>query len=261
MPLTRKIKDLGVKVTPSWVFGLLKTYRKNQVQAEYGKKVGTARRCNFCDHQYSIFAPFNNRADRMCPSCFSLERHRLLLYYLRHHTDLFERPQRVLHFAAERCIHDIIRAESSADYHTADLMVQFLPTLEIKPMHKMSITEIGFPDAHFDLFLCNHVLEHVPDDRLAMREIYRVLKPGGRALLTVPINPEVDHTEEDRSFDRHQRREFYGSQHHLRYYGAKDFMDRLTEAGFDVAPYRIDEAADRTTLRIDPEEIIFVCRK
>lgn len=231
------------------------------MQAEYGNKVGTDRKCNFCEKEYSVFAPYNNRPDRMCANCFSLERHRLLLAYLRNHTELFQRPLRVLHFASEKCIHDEITDNSDATYETADLMIQFLPTLEKKPMHKMSITDIKFPDASFDLFLCNHVLEHVPDDRQAMREIYRVLKPGGKALLMVPINPGETETQEDLSFDRHQRRKFYGSQHHLRFYAADDFAARLEQVGFSVEQWTIGDELDVEKYRIDPTEIVFVCDK
>ena len=261
MTTVRKIKDVIASVTPSFVFSAMKIYQKKKVQAEYGKKKGTARKCNFCENEYSVFAPYNNRPDRMCPNCFSLERHRMLLAYLRNHTELFHRPMNILHFAAEKCIHDIITQNTDATYETADLMIQFLPTLEVKPKHKMSITDIKFKDNTFDLFLCNHVLEHVPDDNLAMREIYRVLKPGGKALLMVPINEGATQTQEDLTFDRHQRRKYYGSQHHLRFYAADDFADRLENCGFSVTQWKTEDELDTVKYSLLPDEILFVCKK
>ena len=117
------------------------------------------------------------------------------------------------------------------DYITADLYK--------KAMVKVDITDIQYPDDSFNIVYCSHVLEHIDDDRLAMRELYRVLKPQGWAVLMVPIAGEK--TLEDPSVtDPVERERLFGQHNHVRQYGT-DFKERLEEAGFNVrAMYPVD---------------------
>jgi ubiquinone/menaquinone biosynthesis C-methylase UbiE len=129
----------------------------------------------------------------------------------------------------------------------------------------VDVTDIDFPDASFDAIFCNHVLEHVPDDRLALREIRRVLRPGGWASLLVP---DVDRpvTDEDPTVtDPHERLRRFGQRDHVRRYGY-DYVDRLREAGFvpevvkmdDVLP---DDQLERMRLvKFGNVEPLFICR-
>jgi predicted SAM-dependent methyltransferase len=163
----------------------------------------------------------------LCPICGSLDRTRLLYLYLSHKTNLFQKPQKVLHFAPEKAIEDEGRRVSGADYLTADLYADNV-------MLKVDITNIQFPDNSFNVIICNHVLEHVTDDRKAMREIYRVLKPGGWAILQVPISLVLEKTYEDFSITtRDGREQAFGQSDHVRLY-ARDYKDRLEQAGFKV---------------------------
>ncbi len=144
----------------------------------------------------------------------------------------------MLHVAAEVCFESRWRPMIGSGYVTADLM---------RPADvKMDITDIRFPDNEFDIIYCSHVLEHVPDDRKAMREFNRVLKPSGFALLLVPITTDV--TFEDPSItDEQERVRLFGQKDHVRCYGP-DYMDRLREAGFIVEVTRPSDF-------LQPEEI------
>ncbi|MDP9159525.1 MAG: methyltransferase domain-containing protein [Acidobacteriota bacterium] len=97
---------------------------------------------------------------------------------------------------------------------------------------KMDISQIGYPDNTFDIIYCSHVLEHVPDDRKAMAELRRVLKPDGWAIILVPITGEC--TDEDpRCVHPEERLRRFGQEDHVRCYGL-DYIDRLRSAGFSV---------------------------
>jgi len=97
---------------------------------------------------------------------------------------------------------------------------------------KMDIHEIPFEENHFDVVLCNHVLEHVKDDIKAMSEIKRILKPGGWAILQVPFfSPVPDLTFEDNSItDPRERERIFGQDDHVRMFG-KDYSKRIQRSG------------------------------
>lgn len=174
----------------------------------------------------------------LCPVCRSLERTRLLYLYLEQCTDFFQRPQHVLHFAPEKMIELRGRKVSGPGYVTGDLFPAGL-------MVRVDITEMQFPDNSFDSIICCHVLEHVPDDRKAMRELYRVLKPGGWAIVQVPISLVLDKTYEDFSITSEAAREqAFGQNDHVRIYGA-DYKNRLEEAGFRVTVFRWTDSPEK----------------
>jgi SAM-dependent methyltransferase len=159
--------------------------------------------------------------------CGAVERHRLVWIYFGTMTDLFDRPsRRMLHVAPERCLESRLKKYfRPGHYITADL-------LSPRAMVRMDITDIHFPDGYFDILLCSHVLEHVENDRKALREFYRVLKPGGWAILNVPVTAE--RTLEDPSVvTAAERLKVFGQEDHVRRYGP-DYVDRLGEAGFKV---------------------------
>jgi SAM-dependent methyltransferase len=96
----------------------------------------------------------------------------------------------------------------------------------------MDITRMPLPDSSFDIILCSHVLEHVEDDRRAMAEMYRVLRPGGSAIIQVPL--QGDTTLEDPSATTaDERKRLFGQHDHVRIYGL-DITKRLEDAGFGV---------------------------
>jgi SAM-dependent methyltransferase len=141
----------------------------------------------------------------------------------------------MLHVAPESCFESRFKERLGAGYLTADL---FSPLA----MVKMDITDIQYPDQTFDVIYCSHALEHVVDDRKAMREFFRVLKNDGWAILLVPITSEK--TFEDSSIvDPKERQKAFGQEDHVRRYGP-DYVERLRDAGFTVEITRASDLAD-----------------
>jgi SAM-dependent methyltransferase len=171
-----------------------------------------------------------------------------------------ETPKKVLHFAPEACLYGLIRKAPLISYTTADLMVSFMHGICVKPDIKMSVMDIQSTDNVFDVVICIHVLEHVHDDGQAMREILRVLRPGGYAILNVPIDQTLAETDEDPTLGPEERAKRYGYADHLRLYG-RDYADRLSASGFRVNPSRYGETVDAKRYGIDRSEIIYVCYK
>ena len=148
--------------------------------------------------------------------------------FFQQRTNIFQRtPKRMLHIAPERQLEKRFKQLAHLDYLTADLVN---PTV----MVKMDITDIRYPDNTFDIIYCSHVLEHVSDDRKAMRELHRVLKPAGWAVIMVPITAEKSF-EDPSIIDPSARERVFGQHDHVRRYGP-DFKERLAEAGFKVEP-------------------------
>ena len=190
---------------------------------------GEARFCPVCESRLARFLPFggSGRADAYCPVCESLERHRLHWVYLRERSDLFDgRPRRILHVAPETVLAERLRALPGATYVSADLA-------DPRAMLRLDLMRLPFEGDAFDAILCSHVLEHVPDDRAAMRELRRVLRPGGIALLPVPPIRAERTSEDPAEADPAERRRRFGHPDHVRRYG-RDYPERLREAGFRV---------------------------
>lgn len=199
---------------------------------------GKARWCPVCEKTSRKFLKFGlvPRKEARCVHCGALERHRLIWLFFKRRTNLFDaKPKTVLHVAPEECLEARLRNHLGDHYITADL-------LDPGAMIKMDIADIQYPDNHFDVIYCSHVLEHVPDDRRAMREFFRVLKPDGWAILLVPVTS--DKTFEDPSItDPPERLKVFGQEDHVRRYGP-DYVDRLREAGFDVEISRASDMFD-----------------
>jgi SAM-dependent methyltransferase len=190
--------------------------------------------------------------------CGSLERHRFAWLFLRDRTDLLDgRPKRVLHVAPEPCLAESLAPSLGPGYLTADLE-------DPRAMVRVDITAIDLEDASVDVVCCSHVLEHVVDDRRAMRELRRVLRPDGWALFSVPIT--ASRTIEDPTVeDPEERLRLFGQGDHVRRYGP-DVEERLREAGFDVtvvSPVDVVESEDeRRVLGLPPPgAVLFYCRK
>jgi SAM-dependent methyltransferase len=182
--------------------------------------------CPICRGSFRSFLQAGEvrRPQAKCPGCGSLERHRLLWLALTRLWDLGElgRGGALLHIAPEESL--ATRLKASYDYLSADLDGS-------KAMVAMDITAIPFPENSFDAILCNHVLEHIPQDRRALSELYRVMKSGGWGSIQVPMSGDI--TKEGEVTDPGQRARLYGQSDHVRCYGL-DFIERLKEAGFKV---------------------------
>ncbi|MGY5847177.1 class I SAM-dependent methyltransferase [Salegentibacter sp. HM20] len=190
------------------------------------------------------FLPYGyvkQRENVLSPSTLSLERHRLLWLYLTNETSFFSAPLKVLHFAPEQAFYNRFRKLKNLDYTTTDLNS---PLADVKA----DICDLPFKEAEFDFILCNHVLEHIPDDTKAMQELYRILKPGGTAILQIPQELERETTFEDDSItDPKERARIFGQYDHVRVYG-RDYFDKLRSIGFRV------EEVDYTS-KLTPQEV------
>lgn len=196
---------------------------------------GFARHCPVCRSWVRAFGVYGlkHRADAQCPVCKALERHRFVWTFIKERTPLLDnQPKKLLHFAPEPIFASKFKKNAGLDYVTADLY-------DPKAMLKMDIAKIECPDESFDWFYCSHILEHVEDDAKAIREIYRVLKKNGHAIILVPIM--VDKTFEDPSVtDPAERERVFGQHDHVRLYGP-DFKDRLLAGGFNVNEYYLED--------------------
>jgi predicted SAM-dependent methyltransferase len=187
----------------------------------------------------------NQRENVLSPSTLSLERHRLLWLYIKNETDLFTNQYKLLHFAPEQAFYKRFKKMKNLDYVTTDLDSPLA-------IIKADICKLPFKDNEFDVILCNHVLEHIPDDTKAMNELYRVLKPGGWGIFQIPQDLSREITFEDNSItDKKERAKIFGQYDHVRIYG-RDYFDKLRTIGFQV-----QEVEYATTL--SEEEITRYC--
>ena len=188
--------------------------------------------CPICEKEYSRFLPGPNniRSNSKCPGCSSLERHRLLWLYLTSELKILSSEIKLLNIAP--------------DYATQ--------------------TKLSFKDNTFDAILCYHVLEHIEDDKKAILELFRVLKPGGWAILQIPIDGDREHTFEDFTItSAEERNKAFGQSDHVRIYG-RDYFLRLRNAGFmvreDTFVNKFSES-EITKYVLDKNEMIFFCAK
>jgi len=236
-------------------YGILVLYQRIKEQRALRKLYGLKSYCPICEKE-SYFRPFGvkPRQKAQCLHCGSLERHRLLWLFFKKQEKLFENENKILHIAAEPYFETRFKKTFGKNYLTADLN-------NPNAMVKMDITDIHYPDESFDIVICNHVLEHVPDDRKAMHEFYRVIKKNGWAILNVPMK-NVDKTYEDFSITTKEDREkAFGQWDHVRIYG-RDYVDRLKLAGFNVSVIKREDIASVNEInRMNLDKEIIFCKK
>ena len=204
--------------------------------------VGKGKECPLCGCQRRKFIPYGYvkpRENALCPNCLSLERHRLLWLWLLRESDIGRGAMalpRLLHRAPEVALMRKFRkmyAREKERYVTADL------ESPLADMH-FDVQEIPIEDGAFDCVICNHIMEHVEDDRKALKEIFRILRRGGWGVILSPVELEREKTfEDDTITDREERTRIFGQYDHRRIYG-RDYTERLQEAGFEVydIPYK-----------------------
>lgn len=219
------------------------------------RHVGWARYCPICRSHLQKFVSYGpTRLECECPVCGALERHRLVWLFLNAETDLFNgRSKRILHLAPEWSFAEVFLRLRYIDYVSFDIDLPFASV-------RGDITALPFSNERFDVIYCSHVLEHIPDDRKAMRELFRVLKPEGWFLPDVPL--QECSTDEDPSAGPEERVRRFGQIDHVRFYG-HDFKDRLRESGFDVSvhqPAAKMSASKRLFYGIDDTDL-HLCRK
>jgi SAM-dependent methyltransferase len=218
--------------------------------------------CSLCGRRVSGFMPYprqrvprlmqalsgvgSNLDDFECPWCGCHDRERHVFLYMTAMGFLPDLSGRsVLHFAPEKRLQERIIAAAPEEYVKCDLFPRAMDVV------KMDIHAIPFAANRFDLVIANHVLEHVSDDRQALGEISRVLKPGGFAILQTPFSAKLHQTWEDHGVDTEEARfEAYGQEDHLRLYG-RDVFQRICEAGFESC------VVDHQTILTDKDPGVF----
>lgn len=205
---------------------------------------GTRLHCPMCGGRFGAFLPrgldqgvyareqvvgAGRREAATCPYCYSSDRERFVHLYLREVAGLARPgpPLRVLHVAPERNLRAWLRSLPRVRYVGSGLSSRWVDVF-------VDLTRAPFGDGAFDVILCNHVLEHVPDDHAALVELRRILAPRGFAIVQVPLAPGRAETEEASGpTDAAERVRRFGQAGHLRLYG-RDYPDRVRAAGFEV---------------------------
>jgi SAM-dependent methyltransferase len=234
---------------------------------------GGGRRCPFCHLNFRRFIAYRGEpsplytqehvigsgpfADSICPACSSVERERHVYLFLKTCTSVFNKPIRMLHLAPELNLQRALKRCKNVKHVSADL-VSSLASINT------DVTALCFRDKMFDVVICNHVLEHISDDYLAMKEIFRVLKPGGMAILQVPIAvSRLTTTEDPTVCDPAARRRLFGQDDHVRLYG-QDYSSRLESTGFTVERRSLSKEKDKSYSRrfgLLPDEDIYVATR
>lgn len=221
---------------------------------------GNKVNCPVCNNHFTKFLPYgrlNPRENALCPSCLTLERHRLMFLFLKKETDFFTSSPKLLHVAPEYCFINRFEKLLGENYITADIES---PLAKVK----MDLHHIPFEDNTFDVVFCNHVLEHVDDDFQCMREIRRVLKPTGYALLQSPQRYDLATTYEDRSItDPKQREVHFLQDDHVRIYG-RDYGKQLEKSGFTITEVNMIEkigVEESKKMGLPLDEIIYLATK
>ena len=198
----------------------------------------------------------NVRKNAFSPHSMALERHRLIWLYLKEKTDFFMAPHKFLHIAPEYCFLKPFKNLDNIEYVTGDLISPWASV-------KMDITDMPFADNSFDVIMANHILEHIEDEKKALSELYRVMKPGGWGIFQVPLDYSLEKTYEDPTItDPLERQKHFLQKDHVRLYG-RDYPQRLEAGGFKVT-------CDDFARSLDPElakryaianSIIYYCQK
>jgi len=242
------LKAIGIyHPLQSFYRGSIRYFIMLRYRSQYKKYKGRGYTCNYCEASYSVFAPWypdpadstaieSNRViagygeNIYCPSCLSTARERLLKAILEKQFDIDNK--KILHLSPELHVYRFIK--DRADVIAADYMPGFYKSIS-STVQFADATRLGFNDNVFDLVIANHIMEHIPEDGMAKREIQRVLKPGGAAILQVPFSIHLSSTIEDKNINDPARQSaLFGQKDHVRIYQLNDYLQRLREAGFIV---------------------------
>ena len=238
--------------------GLLRALPQS-ITTRLGINAPITNTCPVCLHSSSFIAAGSTpRPLALCVVCGSLERHRLLMLYLRQRTNIFRDQLSVLHFSPERGIGGELARQKNLKYATS----WYEPDRPAD--YHLDLTALALPDNSWDVMLVYHIFEHITEDRKAMREMFRALKPGGYAVVQSPTTDNAETLEDPNIKTPEEKLARYGDADHVRYYGWKDFADRLTEAGFQVTIERFARDLSDQQVRefaLDRNERIYLVRK
>jgi SAM-dependent methyltransferase len=260
-----RLRDVTTRIPQPIRFGLRRLYHR-----------GSGATCVLCGNGVRAFVSHGGDAEVLdrrkvvggmrrendrCPVCHGCDRTRMMMLWLEQ-AGLDGGGARILHIAPDLGLYLWLRRQDGVEYVGSD--IDAARYRHIENMHTADLTRMPFPDDDFDLVICSHVLEHVPDDAAAMREILRILRPGGRALLLTPYAQDGKGTDEDPTVeDPSERNRRFGQWDHVRIYDREDFLARMRRAGFETsvfAPFEsCSEAAE--ALHLNPLEVLPVGTK
>jgi len=181
------------------------------------------------------------RKNASCPNCRSLERVRFAKIVMnQRYSYIFKDSCKVLHFAPEKIFYKIFNENPNIDYYPVDIDPERYKKAGMTIRKQANMENIPFDDNYFDFIYNSHVLEHVPNDKKAMEELYRVLKPNGVIFIAVPLFNIPETYQNDEYNTPELRLKHYGQADHLRMYG-NDFKDKLESAGFSIEALKIDD--------------------
>ncbi|RYY25304.1 MAG: methyltransferase domain-containing protein [Chitinophagaceae bacterium] len=247
----------------------IKRYRQR-----YARYQGSGFTCNFCNATYSRFVPEWPDAHIAsaiaqheviagydehvyCPNCMSKNRERLIRAVIADRIEL--RGKDVLHFSPEKNLFRFLQTQASVV--TADISPGYYLTTDTN-VKQADATSLNFAEKSFDLIVANHILEHIPEDEKAMREFYRVLKPGGTAILQVPFSTVLNTTiEEPEINDPAKQEQLFGQRDHVRIYELNDYLRRLAAAGFETEPLYPQQLAKFQRFAVQEKEVVFLCHR
>ena len=221
--------------------------QRNKYRKQYEKFKGKGFVCNNCHFSYTQFVPIDPLPENRpaiaknkiiigygeniyCPNCMCGARERLVLAMVQY--EIKVKGKQILHLSPEKPVFDYLVTKTNVV--TGDIEPGFYKSTDPKIL-TVDATNFYFKDHSFDIIIGNHMLEHIPEDEKAMKEFYRILKPGGIAILQVPYSESIEATlEEPYINDRETQSKLFGQNDHVRIYQLADYMQRLRHAGFTV---------------------------
>jgi SAM-dependent methyltransferase len=247
---------------------------KSYYRLTYYSHKGKGFICNFCGSSYQKFVPeypekeiktaINTNEviagygeNVYCPNCLSKNRERLVLAVLQNFIPI--ENKKILHFSPEKHVYNYLK--NKATVITVDIMPGFYKNIDSAILHA-DATNLRFPDNSFDVIIANHIFEHISQDLLAMKEIYRVLKNDGAAILQVPYSEKLETTiEEPFINDPDEQERLFGQKDHVRIYALKDYVNRLKTAGFKADVIGEERLGRFKFHAIQDKECVILCSK
>lgn len=262
-------------ITPPFIGSLIK---KTWLRVRGIYYAGDQYHCPVCHHSFRTFLSggfdlpvitekqivgAGYRVNDICPLCQSTDRDRLVYLFLKYKTDLLTEPNTLLHVAPEPALYRKLKRLKNLHYFPVTKYQEGLYYSDHIP--SADLLDLSFEGETYDWVICNHVLEHIEDDKKAMNEIFRILKPGGKALLQVPISFEMEKTYENPEIrTKEDREQHFGQFDHVRIYG-KDYVQRLEAVGFEVSAItqenELNDIDNLEKYAVNPKEKLFLCTR